>query len=586
MTREEIKGVILSFDKPYNSIFGIINNNKNYVNLKNSIISETNYLDENSTISERIYHIVNDLHEIPKCENCKESHAKFRNFKAGYSKFCSIKCSAIKNREQTRQTNIETYRNRKEEIQEKIKKTNLERYGVEDPNRLDEVKNKIKSTNLERYGTEYTHQNPEILEKVKQSNREKYGVDWSFQSEEVKQKIKNSNLERYGVEYPNQNPEMFHRVKQSLIEKYGVDNPTYLVTNRQVEDRKEDFKSYLYKVINCMGFELLDEYRNNIEDYRWKCTKCENIFTENWRNMCRGYSCPYCFPRNVKSRQEQDLVDFIDSLGIEIIENTRKIISPYELDIYIPSKNIAIEYNGLYWHSEEAGTKPNYHLNKTNLCKDKGIQLIHIFEDEWFFKQDIVVNRLKNILGSLDYTNKIYARQCKIREIDPKSKNQFLDNFHLQGRDSSNIKLGAFYNNELVAVMTFSKGNISKGYKKTDSDDGIWELNRFCTDYNYRIPGIASKLLTYFENNYYWTNIFSYADKRWSVGNLYFKLGFTYENDTNINYWYIKNYKRIHRFNLRKRPDEPSNVSEYVLRLQEGYLRIWDCGNMKFSKQK
>ena len=131
--------------------------------------------------------------------------------------------------------------------------------------------------------------------------------------------------------------------------------------------------------------------------------------------------------------------------------------------------------------------------------------------------------------------------------------------------------------------MTFSHGNISKGSKHVE---GVWELNRFCSNYNYRIPGIASKLLTHFKRNYEWKEIFSYADKRWSTGNVYYKLGFELDHETIPNYWYIKNFQRIHRFNLRKRPDEPKEIPEWVLRQEEGYLKIWDCGNMKFVLKK
>ena len=144
------------------------------------------------------------------------------------------------------------------------------------------------------------------------------------------------------------------------------------------------------------------------------------------------------------------------------------------------------------------------------------------------------------------------------------------------------IKLGAFYNNELISVMTFGKGNISKGSKPKEN---VWELNRFCSNSSYHIPGIASKLLTYFKRNYQWKEIFSYADKRWSNGNLYNKIGFDLVGETGPNYWYIQNsmFKRIHRFNLRKTKDDPKNIPEWILRQSEGYFRIWDCGSLKFT---
>jgi len=132
--------------------------------------------------------------------------------------------------------------------------------------------------------------------------------------------------------------------------------------------------------------------------------------------------------------------------------------------------------------------------------------------------------------------------------------------------------------------MTFSHGSLAKGVKK--QDPLIWELNRFCTHLEFVISGIAGKLLEHFKKNYNWKEIFSYADRRWSNGNLYEKLGFELIASTQPNYWYVRNIERIHRFALRKRPDEPKDIPEHLLRLEEGYTRIWDCGNLKFKLMK
>jgi hypothetical protein len=127
--------------------------------------------------------------------------------------------------------------------------------------------------------------------------------------------------------------------------------------------------------------------------------------------------------------------------------------------------------------------------------------------------------------------------------------------------------------------MTFSHGSISR---KKLNDNKLWELSRFCSNSNYHIPGIASKLLIYFKRNYSWKEIFSYADRRWSLGNVYYKLGFKLDSITKPNYWYIKDLNRIHRFNLRKKYSEPKDIPECILRKKEGYYRIWDCGHLKF----
>lgn len=293
-------------------------------------------------------------------------------------------------------------------------------------------------------------------------------------------------------------------------------------------------------------------------------------------DMLRGKRCNEC-DKNKTKKEEQEIAKFISSLGITIETNNRSVISPYELDIYLPDKNIAIEYDGLYWHGEASNNKDKkYHINKTNLCNNKGIQLIHIFEDEWLYKKNIVKDKLKHLLR-VSSALKVYARKCFIREIDINAASSFCDLYHIQGYAQCKIKLGAFFAGELVAVMTFSKFSIAKG--RAASKDS-WELSRFCTKYT--VVGIASKLLSYFKNNYAWNHIISYADKRWSVGNVYKKLGFLYKRDTKPGYWYTLGKKRLHRFGFR-RNTLSGDGTEWQIMQSRGYDRIWDCGHMLFE---
>ena len=259
----------------------------------------------------------------------------------------------------------------------------------------------------------------------------------------------------------------------------------------------------------------------------------------------------------------------------------RSLIRPFELDIYIPEKKIAIEYNGLYWHSQRRGKDKKYHLNKTELCEDKGVQLIHIFEDEWIKQPKIVRSRLRNLTGRV--SRKIYARKCIVKEIDNKVKGKFLDRYHIQGNDRSSVKSGLFYKNRLVAVMTFGKSR----YSKTTQ----WELIRYCTIGNFRILGGAGKLLKHFEREHSPTSLVSYADRRWSQGKVYKALGFNHSHNSNPNYFYIDGVlKRSSRVKYQKHKLEKllgefdPNLTEYQNMLTNGIDRIWDCGNMVFTK--
>jgi len=356
--------------------------------------------------------------------------------------------------------------------------------------------------------------------------------------------------------------------------------------------RINSFRENILKKQDIYNIKILDiNQLNKVTDLiDLQCNKCGYKYINRIYNIQLGYGkCPKCFPRNISiSSQEKEISNYIKNIigkeniftsFIGLIKNENE--NNLEVDIFIPSKNIAIEYNGLYWHSELINKNPkNYHIYKTNECSKKNIQLIHIFEDEWIFKKSIVKSMIKYRLGNVD--RKIHARKCQIKEISPQEKNKFLEENHIQGKDSSKIKLGAFYNNELVSVMTFAHGNISKG--GNPKDKLTWELSRFASKLNCNIPGMASKLLSFFEKNYTWIKIFTYADLRWSVGKLYYNLGFDLINQSLPNYWYVKGQMRIHRFSLRKQPDEPKDIPEYILRHQQGYYRIWDCGNLKFSK--
>jgi len=485
-----------------------------------------------------------------------------------------------------KQTNLKRYGVKNpfqlEEIRKKHEETCLERYGVRNPFQLEEVKKKIKQTKLKKYGVEHHLQNKDILEKRKQTCLEKYGVESITQLEEVKEKKKQTYLKHYGVKNPFQLEEVQNKIKQTNLKKYGV---AFVGQSEEVkakirEKRMKEVVAKLDKILKELNLELLDEeYQNAFYKHRWKCLKCGHEFVQIWNVIQQGYRCPKCYPRS-KSKGEDELADFVESLGINIVRHNRTLIKPLELDIVLPDYKIAIEYNGLYWHSEQAGTDKDYHLQKTKLCEKVGYRLIHIFEDEWILKKDIVKSRLKHILGKTEDCTHIGARQCTIKETSSKEKNNFLEQFHIQGPDASIVKLGAFYRDQLVAVMTFSHGSLAKGVKK--QDPLVWELNRFCTHSDFVVSGIASRLLEYFKRNYDWHKIFSYADRRWSDGNLYEKLGFELEHVTQPNYWYIRDFQRTHRFALRKRPDEPKDIPEYILRLQEGYIRVWDCGNLKF----
>jgi len=291
------------------------------------------------------------------------------------------------------------------------------------------------------------------------------------------------------------------------------------------------------------------------------------------------------------SKSEYEIVDFLKEQGVTNIEQSnRTIITPKELDIYLPDYKVAIEFNGLYTHSERNGKTKNYHVNKTIKCEQQNIQLIHIFEDEWLKKKDLVKNKLLSILG-LNIRTRIYARNCQLtKNIDSHVKKEFLDNNHIQGNDKTKINYGLIYNNKLVSLMTFSKPRNFYGKKMNNITKNTYELVRYATDNSYTVVKGAERLLKHFTNDFTPDNIFSYADRRYTNknNNLYINLGFKIDNISKPNYYYmVDNKTRLHRYNFTKHKivqqygGDP-NLTEWDNMILLGYTRIWDCGNFKY----
>lgn len=541
------------------------------------------------------------------CKECGKP-TNFISLSKGYYKYCSVTCSSRSKETMKKRkfTTLKRYGNENYRNVELAKQTNLERYGVAIPTKLKEIQDKTKKTNLERYGVTHHMYSEDIKNKVAETNMKKYGVKTILQSDDIRKKVKNTCLRKYGVDnvfksdiiraksiesIRNMSPiEKQHAVikrKNTLKNKYGKTN--YNNIKKSIEKRYYNkFESLLNSNIlseRVTPLFSLDEYKGIYEKYNFLCNKCNKVFSDSLEKG-KIPRCLNCYPLKNNSMFQKEVYEYVNSIYDEVvIENDRKILNGLELDIYLPNKNLAIECNGLYYHSEISGRKDkNYHLNKTISCENEGIQLIHIFEDEWINKSNIVKMRLKNILGLND--DRIYGKQCIVSEIDNIIKSNFLNNYHIQGTDKSSIRLGLFNNNNIVGVMTFGKRRLALGKKSTEK--GEYELLRYATSRS--VIGGAGKLLNYFVKKYQPTKIISYADRRWSQGNLYEKLGFNLASNTPVNYWYFdKNHMRLHRFNFRKNilneklEDFDSALSEWQNMQLNGYDRIWDCGSLKYE---
>jgi len=455
---------------------------------------------------------------------------------------------------------------------EKAKKTMVGRYGVDNPSKLDSVISKRKSTMLEKYGALVS---PKSLANMKTNS---YNLNVNGRM---------TLFERYGVENPGQLPDHGDKCKQTMVATFGKSH--YSLTDSYIAEKQyrqfDKWQKASPQSITFIGLSD-DEVKqevfanpNRLIDFRCNaCSQEQHLPSETFKWRIRhGISpCKICANLSTRSAKEVQLGDFMRSLGVAVDENV-KLLDGKEIDIYVPSLKLGIEFHGLFWHNDMRIDR-NYHYQKYSVAKQKGITLIQIFEDEWDHKRSIVEERLRHIMGL--YRRRIYARKCEIREIVGKEANLFVDAHHLQGSCPSTIKLGAYFGAELVAVMTFAKLNRAKG---SISKDGHWEISRFCTSAS--VVGIAGKLFAHFLRVHCPMYVMSYSDLRWQTQGTYEKIGMVYVGNTRPNYWYINasKTKRIHRYALRKNSNDDQSLTEYENRVAQGYTRIWDCGHAKYE---
>jgi hypothetical protein len=268
----------------------------------------------------------------------------------------------------------------------------------------------------------------------------------------------------------------------------------------------------------------------------------------------------------------------------EIIYNDTKILSGLELDLYIPEYNLAIELNGIRFHSD-LYKKKNYHVKKTKECNNLGIKLIHIWLPDWYNSKEIIKSQIKNFLFKID--NKIYARDCEIKIVGAKESSIFLDKNHLQKNVVSKIRYALYYKNELVQVMTFGKLRKLSGRK---SKENQYELLRLCSKTYTVIIGGASKLFKYFIKQQNPELIMSFANRDWSIGNVYEKLNMKLIGYTEPGYFYSNGKNKQSRYKCQKHilvnMGFDSSKSEYEIMTDRGYYRVWDTGNLIYEWNK
>lgn len=503
------------------------------------------------------------------------------------------------------------------EVRDKITETCIERYGSRSCFGNAEIRKKASATYESRTGYALPQQDPAVQESISETNRGRYGVNRPMQSEGIQAKAIEHNLEVWGAENPMQSAQIREKSRQTWLENYGVDNP---MKSPEIRDRNvASFRSkhgvdyYMQtrdaklniihdpsKVDNLIEFRS-DPYSFVTKHFpnRLPSLKELNIIlgTTSADQIIKDLGCNDLV-RYVRSYYEQGVIDLLNILSVNFKTNDHFQIRPYELDFYLDDRKFAIECDPTATHNSSISDpwgadpkSPSYHKMKTDMCEDKGIFLFHIFGYEWTHKREIIESMIKNILGKCD--QKIYARKCVMKEVDSKTATKFLHANHRQGAAGASVRLGLYYQGELVSLMTFGKMRNTIGTSKNEDLSDCWELVRFCSKINTSVVGGASKLFKHFIRTYDPVRIRSFSDRAHTRGTLYQKLGFTELRRSDPGYVWVDLYtdKAYNRYNTQKQNiqkflhDDTIDFSKSEKQIMEehDFVQVFDCGTITWE---
>jgi len=399
-------------------------------------------------------------------------------------------------------------------------------------------------------------------------------------STDIQTKKQHTNTLRYGVDHFSKTAEYKEKFKATCIEKYGVINPGQITDKKLIRARNKQLTFFTQLVDDIKEFTSpcfsFDEY-SYVRDTSllWNCVLCNNQFTSSIFGKIP--KCPNCFPTNnnggpssIEFEIRDEIKKFYDG---PVIENSRSIIPPKELDLFFPKLNFAIEVNGIYWHSSKFCDK-TYHQEKYNLCKAAGISLLMITDYEWQTKKSLIISMIKHRMQVSD--TKLYARSCNVKVISSKLAREFLSRTHIHGYSNASIHYGLYSNtNELVSVLSISTRH---RFKQANSNLEIVRLG-----FSKRVIGALGKLLKHVKNEYPNTVITTYADLRYGSGEVYLKNNFELKLVTKPGYWYFYNNTMYHRLSWTKSKlvsmGYDSTKTEEEIMTSINALRIYDCGH-------
>lgn len=482
-----------------------------------------------------LWHLIFAIDKTPICyhEKCL-NHTNWAG--RNYNKYCANKCAVTDPRKET--ARLQTLKNI---------------YNVNSPIHIPKVKLKIQQTNICRYGYSQATKNEQIKQKIKKTNLERYDVEYPMQNVQVKERFKKSNIKKYGVEYPMQSDIIASKLQR--------------VTSVHWPEQTKKIIS------NCNSFNQFSNNRSIAE-----IATLLNIDYSTAHKYAGKYNTKIIALPPRRSSQEIILCEWLSNIGISnVITNDRVILNNKEIDIYLPDFNLAIECNGIYWHSEFINKDRQYHFNKWDQCRKKHIQLITLFETDWINSQEKIKNLILSRLGQKQ--KGVAARKCIINKITATDVRPFLNQFHLQGFVGG-IHYGAYNLNQLIGVMTF-------GWTRGSKQSRRFELKRWVTDNNTH-PGLFSKVFNVAQKELEFKFVVSFSDNRWFTGQLYNKTGFFLDKVTKPSYYYVYKNQLWHHSNFTKERIRKkfnlmnNNRTEFQMMDDLRIPRIWDCGKLEW----
>lgn len=501
------------------------------------------------TFTERLRMFVFDKIRVNHCKTCGTELRVWK--KDDWKTFCSMSCAQNDPENKARmlagQSTVDW--------QEKVKKredTMQNAYGYTTYSKTEDAKQKFAERTKEAWA------NPE-----KKSQR-------------IQKRIE-TNVERYGKEHTSQRPE------QRIISGQAI-SKTY--KEKSDEQKSTLIDEYRKSRLNSDAYAVLTN-REMLADL-YLVRKMSVVGIARHLN-CSGESVVYSIHDHgflyepnrysVTSDIELELFSFVSSICADTISTYK---DGKHIDVFIPHLNIGFEFNGVYWHSEAKKSR-YYHSEKVEYFYNRDIRYVQIWEDDWINNQDVVKQFIRNLLGQ---NNRIGARKTHVVEISQSEFSTFMDDNHMQGATSASIRLGLVYQDKIVAAMGFK--NVASNVTTVGKTA---ELVRFA---NVNVTGAFTKLLKYFERNFDYDYIKSFADleivdKR---SNVYSKHGFVAEDviEPDYRYYNYRTGQREHKFGYRKSTFQKlgfdiTNKTERELALEYGLLRCYDSGKIKYTKK-